>query len=148
MAGRGPAPQDPSRSHSRKKANAVRVVEAKPAPQPKLPDSMDWPEQTRKWWRVWGKSPLASGFTETDWSVLLDTALLHARVWGPDAEVKLLPELRLREAKFGATPDDRARLRIQFATADQAEAKKPAAKPAQKKPDADDDPRQAIYAVK
>jgi hypothetical protein len=33
------------------------------------------------------------------------------------------PELRLRVAKFGATPEDRARLRITFAAADEAEEK-------------------------
>ena len=34
-------------------------------------------------------------------------------------------ELRLRVAKFGATPEDRARLRIQFAQADEADSKRP-----------------------
>ena len=34
----------------------------------------------------------------------------------------LTGELRLRVAKFGATPEDRARLRITFAVADSAEA--------------------------
>ncbi|WP_443701391.1 phage terminase small subunit [Prescottella equi] len=32
--------------------------------------------------------------------------------------------MRLRVAKFGATPEDRARLRIQFAAADEADGKR------------------------
>lgn len=39
--------------------------------------------------------------------------------WAGDT--KLAGELRLRVAKFGATPEDRARLKIQFAAADEAE---------------------------
>lgn len=48
--------------------------------------------------------------TETDWCFLLDTAVLHAEFWLGDRSVA--GELRLRAAKFGATPEDRARLRI------------------------------------
>ena len=73
---------------------------------------------------MWGESPLSADFTATDWSELLDTAVLHARYWKGD--VKVAPELRLRVAKFGATPEDRARLRITFAQADEAEDRKAA----------------------
>ena len=72
---------------------------------------------------MWADSPLADDFTSTDWSELLDTATLHARLWMGVASVA--PELRLRVAKFGATPEDRARLRITFAQADEAEEKRP-----------------------
>jgi hypothetical protein len=53
---------------------------------------------------------MAPMFTETDWSFLIDTAVLHAEYWLGDLGVA--GELRLRVAKFGATPEDRARLRI------------------------------------
>ncbi|OLT75211.1 hypothetical protein AWB96_15975 [Mycobacteroides chelonae] len=78
---------------------------------------------------MWKDSPLSSEFTSTDWSELLDTAVLHARYWSGD--VKVAAELRLRVAKFGATPEDRARLRIQFAAANEADKKanEPGAKP-------------------
>jgi hypothetical protein len=72
---------------------------------------------------MWGRSAQSELFTESDWSELLDTALLHARLWR--GEVSVAPELRLRVAKFGATPEDRARLRIQFAQADEADSKRP-----------------------
>lgn len=67
---------------------------------------------TLAWWETWRSSPQAQAFTETDWDFLVDTALLHARFWKGDE--KVAGELRLRVAKFGATPEDRARLRMQI----------------------------------
>lgn len=134
MAGRGPAPKDPARRARRNQDPvALRVITASPVSQPKLPPlflpdedgkrrRVQWPAQTKRWWQMWGESPLSTEFTETDWSELLDTALLHARLWSGDHRVAA--ELRLRVAKFGATPEDRARLRIQFAQADEADEKK------------------------
>src|SRR5688572_5116690 len=84
----------------------------------KQPNGDSWPKRTREWWAMWGRSPLTARFTESDWSELLDTSLLHARLWSGD--VAVAAELRLRVAKFGVTPEDRARLRIQFAQADEA----------------------------
>lgn len=67
---------------------------------------------TLAWWETWRRSPQAATFTATDWDFLVDTALLHARFWAGDE--KVAAELRLRVAKFGATPEDRARLRMQL----------------------------------
>lgn len=137
MAGRGPAPKDPNRrARTNKDPIGLRVITAAPVKQPALPEfdleiavdgeivsqKFEWPERTRDWWRMWAESPLSAEFTSTDWSELLDTAVLHARFWKGD--VKLAAELRLRVAKFGATPEDRARLRIQFAQADEAEERR------------------------
>lgn len=142
MAGRGPAPKDPSRrARSNKEPVALRVIETAREPQPELPEfdvqvkvdgelqsvRFEWPARTREWWAMWGESPLASDFTSTDWSELLDTARIHASFWS--GNLSAAAELRLRVAKFGATPEDRARLRIQFATADEAEAKKSSSRP-------------------
>ena len=134
MAGRGPAPKDPARrARTNSDPMGLRVIVARPTEQPGLPTLMirddgdmvpvDWPDITREWWDMWASSPLSAEFTATDWSELRDTARLHALYWLGDA--KLAPELRLRVAKFGATPEDRARLRIQFAAADEAEGKRP-----------------------
>lgn len=134
MPGRGPAPKAPEK---RARTNAdpipMRILPRVVATQPELPEfevvtedgrvPFVWPDQTRNWWQMWADSPLSLDFTSTDWSELLDTALLHAKVW--QGELKYLPELRLRTAKYGATPEDRARLRIQFAQADEAESKAP-----------------------
>lgn len=132
MAGRGPRPKDADERvrGSRSDPMGLRIVPLQRAKQPALPTffwtdaagkrhQFRWPVRTRQWWKMWGESALAADFTETDWSELLDTALLHARFWGGDP--KVAAELRLRVAKFGATPEDRARLRIVFAAANDAE---------------------------
>lgn len=143
MPGQGPPPQDPTRlvghGASKSRDNVLRLVPAQPMDQPELPDfdvrvetdggitetKFKWPEATRRWWSMWGDSPLAAEFTSTDWDFLMDTALLHAQFWNGD--MKVAGELRLRVAKFGATPEDRARLRIQFAIANQKDTTGPAA---------------------
>lgn len=143
MAGRGPAPKPPERRARGSRSDPVplRVIQVEPIEQPSLPDfdiqveaggelvsrRFAWPARTREWWQMWADSPLSADFTSTDWSELLDTAILHARLWSGDHRVA--PELRLRTAKYGATPEDRARLRIQFAQADEADQKR--TKPAQ-----------------
>lgn len=138
MAGRGPAPKEPSkRARTNADPHGLRVYTADPAAQPELPEfdvqvevdgamistKFVWPEATRRWWATWGAEPMAQDFTATDWDFLLDTALLHAKVWGA-GDLKLLPELRLRVAKMGATSEDRARLRIAYAAADEADEKR------------------------
>lgn len=77
---------------------------------PDLPESIDWPDVTLEWWETWRTCAQASTYTDTDWSFLLDTAVLHAAFW--DGNHSAAAELRLRVAKFGATPEDRARLKI------------------------------------
>jgi hypothetical protein len=137
MAGVGPAPKDPNhRARRNKDGPQFRVVTAEPVAQPDLPTveievdgelvEFRWPIRTVEWWRMWRDSPLSQEFTSTDWSELLDTALLHARYWRGD--VKLAGELRLRVAKFGATPEDRLRLKIMFKMAGDGD------KPADEKP--------------
>ena len=132
VAGRGPAPKPQgSRARRNKDPQILKIITAKPVEQPALPvieqvvldengkprkKRFTWPTVTRRWWKMWGESPLSAEYTETDWSFLLDTAYLHALYWKGDFRVA--GELRLRVAKFGATPEDRARLRIQFAVAD------------------------------
>ena len=126
MAGRGPAPK-PANRRARKNKDPIglKIVESDPVPQPELPKRMPngepWPQITRAWWRMWGRDPLAADFRATDWAELRDTAVIHGAYWSGD--LKLAGELRLRTAKFGATAEDRARLRIQYAAADEADEK-------------------------
>lgn len=120
MAGRGPAPKPAHRRARRNKSNDLKVITIEPEPQPALPEGYPWPDETLQWWQMWKDSPLSEDFTTTDWAFLLDTALLHATLWG-NGDLTVLAELRIRVAKFGATPEDRARLRIQFAQADEIE---------------------------
>jgi hypothetical protein len=111
MAGRGPAPKDSTERRRRNVSPEVAIVTADgKAHGPALPDSIDWPDATVAWWETWRACAQASTFTDTDWSFLLDTAILHMEFWDGDRSVAA--ELRLRAAKFGATPEDRARLKI------------------------------------
>ncbi|MER7331682.1 MULTISPECIES: hypothetical protein [unclassified Micromonospora] len=100
------------------------VIDFTKGEQPELPADYPWPEQTRAWWRMWAESPQAEHFMQTDWDFLLDTAMVHAELWA--GNIGAAAELRLRVAKFGATPEDRARLRIQFAEADERDGARPA----------------------
>lgn len=130
MAGRGPQPKDTGRlvGHGAAKARqaGMRVVTSEPVPQPPLPELMpegvEWPMQTVAWWEMWRVDPLTDEFRATDWADLLDTAVIHGKFWSGDT--KLAGELRLRVAKHGATQEDRARLRITFAAADEADEKR------------------------
>lgn len=119
--GQGPRPKDPSK-RARTNAEPIPVTKVKleRAPQPELPAKPptwigdEWPHQTLCWWDSWQETALTDLFTRTDWDFLLDTAIIHAAVWNGD--LKHAAELRLRVAKFGATTEDRARLRIQAMT--------------------------------
>ena len=112
MAGRGPAPKPvlarESRTVARQEAS-MKVTADGILRGPELP-SGSWPEQTLAWWTTWRLSPMAQTIGETDWSFLLDTALLHAEMWSGNLAVA--GELRIRQAKFGTTPEDRLRLKI------------------------------------
>lgn len=140
MAGKGPRPSEADRlaGHGATKAreSSTDKVNATAAKQPTLPTftvewfdedgqlhstRFKWPAQTRAWWKMWAESKLSEKFTSTDWSELLDTARLHAAYWNGD--LKVAAELRLRTAKFGATPEDRARLGIVFVFDDDGNAK-------------------------
>lgn len=145
MPGIGPAPKDPSRRargnqterdwdkrHGGDGALKPTILDWEFADQPELPTLQiqedgqliehPWPAQTRIWWESWKNSPQAEHFGLTDWVFLMDTAVLHASLWR--GHVNAAAELRLRVAKFGATPEDRARLRMQFADADQKDAER------------------------
>lgn len=124
MAGQGPPPK-PSDRRARRNKDPIgtTVLQFVQGEQPFLPAYVDWHPQTVEWWKVWARTPLAATFTETDWQFLLDTAVLHNRFWSL-GDIRVMAELRLRVAKFGATPEDRARLRIVFADADEKEKRR------------------------
>jgi hypothetical protein len=132
MAGRGSPPKPAARRARANKdlvpTTALRLVRATA---PELPDlgvdkhgdPVQWHERTVAWWQMWQNSELARDFTASDWWFLLDTALLHHNYWA-NGHWTLAAEIRLRVAKFGATPEDRARLRITFADADEKDEKR------------------------
>lgn len=117
MAGNGPPPKPDEERRRRNGGPAMTVVTAdgKQHGDP-LPDTFDWPQATLDWWETWRTSAQASTFTDTDWAFLLDTAVLHAEFWLGNRS--LAGELRLRSAKFGATPEDRLKLKIKIGDPD------------------------------
>lgn len=138
MAGNGPAPKDPrKRARGNKDIAPVRYIQpARVVVQPDLPEfeveirpkdgepymvPYVWPEATRGWWAMLADHPLVGEFFEADWAYLLDTALIHAGFW--KGNLSLAGELRLREAKYGFTPEDRAKLRIFSASAVEGEVR-------------------------
>ncbi|MFD5161060.1 hypothetical protein ACFWMJ_23775 [Streptomyces hawaiiensis] len=123
MAGRGPAPKDPSKRRRRNTAEPETVVTPDDELRgPELPEGVlgadedtgevvEWHPRTVAWWNSWRTSPMAQTFVDTDWDFLIDTALMHHTMWAK-GRWEFASEVRLRAAKFGATPEDRARLKL------------------------------------
>lgn len=120
MPGAG-LPPKPADKRARKNADPIptRVIPLVRSSAPDLPQDHAWHPRTTDWWAMWTDSQMAADFTSVDWDFLIDTAVIHSAFWFGD--LKQAAELRLRVAKFGVTPEDRARLRIVFADADDRE---------------------------
>jgi hypothetical protein len=121
MAGRGAAPkaahQRQRDTRRRIEDKAIRVPDQSyDGPAPELPDG-EWSTATIRWWDTWSHSPQAHMFTVTDWAFLVETAYIAEAFY--TGNMSVASELRLRVAKFGATPEDRARLRLQFVPPDE-----------------------------
>jgi hypothetical protein len=139
MAGRGPAPKDPTKRRRRNAADPETVITPDDETRgPELPEGVlgvdtktgelyEWHPMTVAWWQTWRESAQASTFTATDWSFLIDTALMHHSMWDK-GQWTLAAEVRLRAAKFGATPEDRARLKLKV-DEPSASPQKPAQRP-------------------
>ena len=112
MAGRGAAPKAVLQRESRTQARAessTKLAADGELRGPDIPEG-DWHAQTLAWWETWRRSPQAQTFTATDWDVLAETAILHTRLW--NGEASMAGEIRLRVAKWGATYEDRMRLKM------------------------------------
>lgn len=124
MAGRGPAP---AKEHTRRSNDKklIALISDDKLRGPALPvralgmsggKPVAWHPMTKRWWNNWRKSPQAIRMMSSpDWDYLLDTAKIHHEFW-TTGRWELAAELRLRAGKFGATPEDRARLGFEIAT--------------------------------
>ncbi len=124
MAGRGPAPSG-NRSRERDNQETTKLVADGKKRGMALPPlyradrsgkqvRVKWHPRTVAWWNHWRESPQAIRMmTGPDWDFLLDTALMHHAMW-TDGKWELAAEVRLRVQKFGATPEDRSRLRVEI----------------------------------
>lgn len=124
MAGRGPAPKDASR-RARRNADAIpqTILRQETCEPPELPEQYAALPPVVQWWNTWVQSPQAEVFGRTDWQFLVECLPL-VKAYLVDGELKYAGELRLRMAKLGQTPEDRARLRMQFAQADEADRRR------------------------
>ncbi|MEU1037707.1 hypothetical protein [Streptomyces sp. NPDC005907] len=137
MAGRGPAPKDPAKRRRRNAAEPeTTIVPDDELRGPELPAGVlgeedgvevEWHPMTQLWWDSWRSSAQAQTFVQTDWLFLIDTALMHHTMWAK-GRWEFASEVRLRAAKFGATPEDRARLKLKVDDPQNA-PQKPAQRP-------------------
>lgn len=85
---------------------------------PDLPSWRKWLLPTVQWWDTWRTSPQAVHFQETDWHELAAAALLLDEFWNPattiSVRLRISAELRARTSHFGATYEDRAKLRMRM----------------------------------
>lgn len=81
----------------------------------------------KRFWRTWSQAPQTAAWTETDWAELELTAKLVDGLFQGD--LKLAGEIRQRVAKWGATVEDRARLRMTFEKTDENEPAAPCEAP-------------------
>lgn len=154
MAGRGTTPKPAStRARRNKEPTPLRLlpfegIEKQPLPDDLLAEGEAWHPATIRWWKRWCDSGLSDTWTAVDWSFLEETVVLHHE-YMKKRTFTLGSELRLREGKMGATPEDRARLRIVFESADEAEDKgqRRRAAAGSKQPTAKKDPRSILSAV-
>lgn len=121
MAGRGRPPKETTlrQGTGRINPNHFETIEIDGEIRgPELPDGPDYPDwhpQTRLWWESWRASAQAQKFLATDWDFMLETAFLHTKLWRTNRNGDALAaEIRQRVAKFGATPEDRQRLRMKI----------------------------------
>lgn len=125
MAGHGPAGRE-ERSRQRDTPERTtlvvdQVTRGTELPDGVLPDGAAWHPMTVRWWMAWRCSPQSQRMlSEPDWMFMLDTALLHHVMWS-GGKWDLASEVRLRVAKFGATPEDRLRLKLEIDLTDVVE---------------------------
>lgn len=125
-------PPKPPEKRARRNAE-VPMVELGDAPArpPNLPNASKFSARTRAWYAVWKNSRQAGQFVDTDWQRLHMLAYVVEQYFA-SPNPSTLAEIRREEAAFGATPEDRLRLRWRFAanrTAEERAEPKPDAPP-------------------
>ena len=69
-----------------------------------LPEGMKLPKQTVAWFEAWRRDPITRSWGEAQCQFLVDTALVHAAVWGM-GRFDLAHELMMREREMGVRFD-------------------------------------------
>ncbi|MER5441137.1 hypothetical protein [Streptomyces sp. NPDC002790] len=124
-ARRGPAPSPNSRRRNTDHALGDHSLTLSSGESRALPKALAITSGgAKRFWKTWASAPQTEHWLETDWAELeLTTKLVDAFYQG---DVKLAGEIRQRVGKWGATTEDRARLRMNFDKQAEEEAQKAA----------------------
>lgn len=138
MGGRGPAPKA-ARARKRDEPELTQLVDdgglrGPELPEGVLPDGDEWHPQTLALWDALRRNPLLADEPDLGWQFLIDTALMHHTMW-QKGRWEFASEVRLRVAKYGATPEDRLRLKVKILTPEDkpAESSTPASATARRR---------------
>jgi hypothetical protein len=113
----GPSPKDPSQRIRRNKDSnqSYQLSSDGSLVGPELPTDKNFGAATREFYDTWRRSPQARAFEATDWADLLLCAVMYQAVYysgGRGPSSMMLGELRQHLSKFGATIEDRQKLRM------------------------------------
>ncbi len=119
MAGHGPPP-DPNAVRRNKPSVPTTTIRSHgrvygfDLPEDALGEGEAWHPVVVRWWEAWRRSPQAVTMsTDADWFELLACARLYNDFWSRQrGRTMVAAELRQRVSKFGATHEDRLRLRL------------------------------------
>ncbi len=110
---RGPAPSPNARRRNTDHALGEHGLSLNSGEGRALPKSLGVETGgAKRFWKTWAAAPQTEHWLETDWAELeLTTRLVDAFYQG---NVRLAGEIRQRVGRWGATTEDRARLRMNF----------------------------------
>lgn len=119
MARPGPAPKDPAQRVRRNKDTNQSFFLSSNGDLvgPDLPSDREWGQATRDYYDTWRRSPQSRAFESTDWPILhlymvaYDDLMYHSHP-GKGISTLKLAEVRQGLSKFGATVEDRQKLRM------------------------------------
>ncbi|MFD9563394.1 hypothetical protein [Streptomyces sp. NPDC059994] len=123
-ARRGPAPNPNSVRRNKDHALGEHKLSGQSSTGRELPKALGITTSgAKRFWKTWASAPQTEDWMDTDWAELeIVTKLVDAFYLG---DMKLAGEIRQRVGKWGATTEDRARLRMSFDKQAQSEATGP-----------------------
>ncbi|OLZ74254.1 hypothetical protein AV521_00735 [Streptomyces sp. IMTB 2501] len=110
---RGPAPNSNAVRRNKDHALGEKKLSGQSGEGRELPKALGISTAgAKRFWKTWSSAPQTEDWMETDWAELeIVTKLVDAFYLG---DMKYAGEIRQRVGKWGATTEDRARLRMSF----------------------------------